>query len=95
MSYPHGDTYLEQIQKSKYDCSHIREAYYVLLNKFMKDNGIPDDIDLTMSQRFAILGEAFENESVTLHGIPDEYHFMWDVLDALLTFKEEENGKEH
>lgn len=85
MSYPYGDTYLEQIQKRPEECKHIREAYYVLLNKYMREHKVPDDIDLTMAQRLELLGEAFDYESWTIKDITDSYHFMWDILDALLT----------
>ena len=42
-----------------------------------------------------MLGEAFELASYTVGGIMDAYHFLWDVVDALLTSDEErvENEK--
>lgn len=33
---------------------------------------------------FKILGEAFQYNSDVVGCIADPYHFMWDVLDALL-----------
>ena len=84
MGYPYGDTYLEQIQKHKQECEDIRKAYYVLAHKYAKEKHI-DPIELTLTESFSLLGEAFELESVVLH-------FAWDVLDALLTPKEENDS---
>lgn len=92
MGYPFDKTYLEQIQDSPDECEHIKEAYYVLLGKYMRENDISDDIDLNMSQRLAILGDAFDNESWTIRDISDSYHFMGDLLETLLTPKEK-NGQ--
>jgi len=92
MGYPYGKTYLEQIQEDKDECMRIQRAYYLLLKKHCKDNR-RDDIELTLKQMLALLAEAFELESTTLDGITDEYHFMWDIVDALLTPKKEEDGK--
>lgn len=83
MGYPYGDTYLKQIQKNKNECREIRDAYFVLLNKYCKDNHC-DDIELDLRQMFAILAEAFELESWTLNGVTDVYHFMGDVVEELL-----------
>lgn len=83
MGYPHGDTYLERIQASEYERRHIREAYYVLAHKYCREND-KEDIELSIKESFAILGEAFESESYVVNGIIDAYHFMWDVLDELL-----------
>lgn len=90
MGYPYGDTYLEQIQKHKQECEDVRKAYYVLARRYAKEKHT-DPIDLTLQESFSLLGEAFELESVVLDGVADTYHFVWDVLDALLTPKK---GKE-
>ncbi len=84
MGYPYGDTYLERIQKHKKECEDIRKAYYILVRKYAKEKHI-DPIELTLTESFSLLGEAFELESVALDGASDIYHFAWDVLDALLT----------
>lgn len=91
MGYPYGDTYLEQIQKHKQECEDIRKAYYVLLGKYCRDNGT-EDISLSLKESFSLLGEAIELQSVVLDGVPDLYHFMWDVLDELFTVKGEDNA---
>jgi hypothetical protein len=91
MGYPYGDTYLEQIQKHKQECEDIRKAYYILASKYAKEKHI-DPIELTLTESFSLLGEAFELESVVLDGVADIYHFIWDVLDALLTPKEENDS---
>lgn len=89
MSHPYDKTYLEQIQESKSECNEIEQAFKVLRQKFVKDS--PDytnSTELPISEQFRLLGEAFELASWTLDGIADEYHFMWDVVEALLTPKE-------
>lgn len=91
MGYPYGDTYLEQIQKNKKECEDIRKAYYILVRKYAKEKHI-DPIELTLTESFSLLGEAFELESVVLDGAADIYHFMWDVLDELFTVKGEDNA---
>ena len=88
MGYPYDKTYLEQIQASKNECEDIRKAYYVLAHKYAKDNNM-DPIELDITESFKLLGEAFELESNVLDGCSDGYHFMWDILDALLTPKKE------
>lgn len=82
MGYPYDKTYLERIQESDYERQAIRNAYWVLRKKFVEDNKL-DGVSLDLKQEFALLGEAFQLESDTL-AVPDVYHFMWDVLDALL-----------
>ena len=92
MGYPYGETYLEQIQRSKRECEEIRQAFYVLRQKYVKDHdGYSDIVDLSIKENFEVLGEAFELASDAADGISDEYHFMWDILDALLTPKEEKD----
>ena len=83
MGYPYDKTYLEQIQASKHEKEAIRNAFYVLRNKYIADHSDVDDISLSLKEEFTLLGEAFELESITLD-VPDVYHFMWDVLDELL-----------
>lgn len=85
MGYPYGETYLEQIQKNPKECKEIREAFYVLRHKYVKDRpGYTDTIDLSIQENFMVLGEAFELASDTVGNITDKYHFMWDVLDELI-----------
>lgn len=93
MGYPWGKTYLEQIQERKEECEHIAQAYYVLERKYLREHNKADDVEISLSEMFSILGEAFEHESSVLSGVNDLYHFMWDVIDALLTTKEEKDGK--
>lgn len=89
MGYPYDKTYLEQIQGHKDECEEIEQAFTVLRKKFVKDSpDYADSIELPISEQFRLLGEAFELASWTLDGISDEYHFMWDVVEALLTPKE-------
>lgn len=89
MGYPYGKTYLEQIQESEYEREAIEKAYYVLVRKYVKESDtINHDTELTLEESFKILGEAFELESDIVGGICDVYHFMWDVLDALLKAKD-------
>ena len=88
MGYPYGKTYLEQIKEGKSECEAIYNAYYVLAHKYAKDHQ-KDPTELTLKESFGILGEAFELASDILDGCTDEYHFMWDVLDELLTPKVE------
>lgn len=85
MGYPYDKTYLEQIQDRPRECKEIRDAFYVLRNKFVKDNPeYKDPIELDIKENFAILGEAFELASDTVGGITDPYHFLWDILDELV-----------
>lgn len=83
MGYPYGKTYLEQIKDDKKECEFIRSAFYVLRDKYCRENKT-DSIALTMKEQFMILGEAFDLASFTLNDVNDEYHFMWDVIDELL-----------
>ena len=83
MSYPYNETYLEQIQKNKTECTKIKNAYGVLLNKYCKDNHLVDLNGVGVQKLFTILGEAIELEASAINGLSDNYHFMWDVLDAL------------
>lgn len=87
MSYPYDKTYLEKIQADPQEMNMIRNAYFLLLDKYCKDNQC-DYIELNLEQSFKILGEAFELASINVKDIPDAYHFMWDILDALLSPKE-------
>jgi hypothetical protein len=85
MGYPYDKTYLEEIQAKPKECERIRDAFYTLRLKFVRDNeGYSDIIDLSIKENFALLGEAFELASDTVGNISDEYHFMWDVLDELI-----------
>lgn len=89
MGYPWDKTYLEQIQENEKECKKIRGAFYVLRNKYVADSDkCQEAIELGIKENFAILGEAFELASDTVDGIPDAYHFLWDILDALLTPKQ-------
>ena len=87
MSYPYDKTYLEKIQERPEECDDIRKAYYVLRQKYAHDHNLGNSIDMTIKESFEVLGEAFELASITVDGITDEYHFMWDVIDALLPEK--------
>lgn len=92
MSYPYDKTYLEEIQENKTECGNIENAYHVLLRKYMEETCRDNVDEVSIKDKFMILGEAFEYASSTLDGVSDEYHFMYDVLDALLTPKEEEDA---
>lgn len=92
VSYPYDKTYLEKIQENKTECENIENAYHVLLRKFLSETRRDDVTDLSIREQFALLGEAFEYASSTLDGITDGYHFMWDVIEALLTSDEEKNA---
>lgn len=91
MGYPYDKTYLEQIQERPKECELIREAFYILRLKYLRDRGQNIDTDeLSIKENFALLGEAFELASDVVDGITDAHHFMWDVLDALLPERSEE-----
>lgn len=89
MSYPYDKTYLEKIQENPEECEAITEAYRILRKKWLVEHPETDDISIPLKEEFAILGEAFDLASYEVGDISDQYHFMWDVLDALLTSKEE------
>lgn len=85
MGYPWDKTYLEKIRENPQECESIRSAFYTLRKKYINDNpDISDEINLSIQEQFRLLGEAFELESAVLDGCTDEWHFLWDVLDALL-----------
>ena len=88
MGYPYDKTYLEEIQSNKEECRRISEAYSTLTAKYMNDNKLHGLEELSITEQFALLGEAFELSSWNLDGIADGYHFMSDVVDALLTPRE-------
>lgn len=95
MSYPYDRTYLEQIQEKRGECDEIKNAFYTLRKKYIKEHKhVNDIIDLSVTEQFTLLGEAFELASYTLESAPDDYHFIWDVKDALLTSKEEREERE-
>lgn len=86
MGYPYDKRYIDRIREHKKECEEIENAYYVLRRKYIKEHKeYGDPMDLSISESFAILGEAFELASATLDDISDTYHFMWDVLEELLT----------
>lgn len=89
LGYPYGQTYLERIKEDDRECRNIKEAFYILRRKYVKDHNYADSIELSIVENFTLLGEAFELESTTLQGIADPYHFLWDVVDELLTSNEE------
>lgn len=93
MGYPYDKTYLEKIQANTQECRQIRDAYYVLRDKYLKEHPEYDEISLPLSISFGILGEAFELGSWTVGNIPDQYHFMWDVLDELSAPKAKEDNE--
>lgn len=85
MGYPYDKTYLEQILENIEECEDIRRVFYALRRKYIKDNlEGGDEFSLSIQENFRLLGEAFELESWTLDGISDKYHFIGDVLEALL-----------
>lgn len=84
MGYPYGKTYLEQIQERKDECNHLRETFWILVQKYKRVNNLPLEEDLSITQYFEVLGETFEYESSVLELCSDTNHFMWDVLDNLL-----------
>lgn len=89
MGYPWDKTYLQQIHEHPKEMEEIRQAFYVLRQKYAKDHdGYSDSIDLSLMENFMVLGEAFELASGTVGDISDPWHFMWDVVDALLPEKE-------
>lgn len=85
MSYPSdGVTYLEKIQANKNAATRVEDAYYVLLDKKLRDEN-RQDIDLSLEEMFSLLGEAFVLADSYEALINDDYlHFMRDVLDCLL-----------
>lgn len=88
MGYPYGERYLEQIQGSKTECERIKNAFYALRERYLEEHGYSDHIELTVPEQFEILGEAFAYGSNVISDISDEYHFIDDVVLALLTPKE-------
>ena len=94
MGYPYGKRYIDKIRDNKQECNEIENAFYVLRKKYVNDHeGYTDYIDLSLKENFAILGEAFELASNTVGDIVDVYHFMWDVVEELLTPMEEERNE--
>lgn len=90
MGYPFDKRYIDKIRESKRECEDITHAFNVLRQKYVNDTpGYTDIIDLSLKEQFALLGEAFELASSTLDGITDEWHFLWDVVEELLTSDEE------
>ena len=77
---------METIRKNDEECQEIKSAFNVLKQKYIKEsNGrVTDEIELSIKEQFAILGEAFELASWTLDGVADEYHFVQDVVERLL-----------
>lgn len=89
MGYPYGQTYLEQIQDDKGERERIKDAYFVLVNRLAAEQYHAADFrELTVAEHFTALGEAFQYASSVLDGVTDGYHFLNDVLEALLTPKE-------
>lgn len=85
MGYPYDKTYLQQIQEKPSECQKIKNAYYAYINKLCEESPeYSDIIDIDIKTLFKILGEAFQYNSDVVGSITDAYHFMWDVLDALL-----------
>lgn len=91
MGYPFDKRYIDKIRESKRECEDITNAFNVLRRKYVNDTpGYTVIIDLSLKEQFMLLGEAFELASPTLDGITDGWHFLWDVLEELLTPNEEE-----
>ena len=92
MSYPYDKRYIDKIRENKVECEAIESAYYMLLKKYCYDNKT-DGISLSLREQFALLGEAFELESHTVGEATDIYHFVWDVIEELLTPTEAKDGE--
>lgn len=82
MGYPYGKTYLEQIIDSG-DHKKVLDVYHALTSKYIREHDIHDAIDLSITEMFTLLGEAFEYGTDILD-VSDQYHFMGDVLWELL-----------
>lgn len=85
MGYPYDKRYIDKIRENERECKEIENAFYVLRQKYTKDHGYSDSTELSLKENFEVLGEAFEFASDTVGGIMDGYHFMWDVIEELLT----------
>lgn len=85
MGYPYDKTYLEKIQENN-ECNDIRTAFHILTSQYCEEHQT-DTVAMGVDEYFAVLGKAFKYASDTLEGVSDTYHFMWDVLDALLPEK--------
>lgn len=83
MGYPYGKTYLQQII-DRGEHKKVLDVYHALTSKYIKEHDMNDAIDLSITEMFTLLGEAFEYGAYTLDGITDEYHFLSDVLWELL-----------
>ena len=85
MSYPYGEyTYLKEIQHNPNECEQIEQAFYTLRSKYARDH-LMDEIEVPLGEQFKLLAEAFEIKSYVLDSVTDEYHFMDDIIEALLT----------
>lgn len=94
MGYPFDKRYIDKIRENEKECEDIKNAFYVLRQKYAKDNNYNDVIELSIKENFGLLGEAFELASPTVGDISDGYHFLWDIVEELLTSNEEKKRLE-
>lgn len=85
MGYPYDKRYLQIIQENSNECELIESAYYVLLNKYMKEQ---QDDEPSLPTRMSILGEAMEYASTTLDVIGSDIRVMQDIVLCLLHHKD-------
>lgn len=92
MSYPYDKRYLQIIQENSNECELIESAYYVLLNKYMKEH---QDDEPSLPTRMSILGEAMEYASTTLDAIGSDSRVMQDIVLCLLHHKDYDEELEY
>lgn len=93
MGYPYGKTYLERIQANPRQMDDIRVAYATIRAVQMQQTNRTLE-ELTIPEQFAMLGMAFELISDDLQGIADPWHFIQDVIEALLPEKDEDQHED-
>lgn len=94
MGYPYDKTYLQQII-DRGDHRKVLDVYHALTSKYLKEHDMNDVIDLSITEMFTLLGEAFEYGTDILN-VTDQYHFVGDVLWELLEkhiYREEKEEK--
>lgn len=85
MGYPYDKRYLQVIQENSNECELIESAYYVLLNKYMKEH---QDDEPSLPIKMSILGEAMEYASITLDVVGADSRVMQDIILCLLHHKD-------
>ncbi len=88
MGYPYDKRYIDKIRESDRECKAIREVFYAFRLKRAREKRC-DVIELSLPEQFKLLGEAFENASDTVGDISDQYHFVGDIIEELLTSDKE------